>query len=1280
MPPMKLRSRRTALRRSLRVAAGLVGLSLACSTLQDAHAAWPPAVGSDLTNSANWPNDPGYGGSWNFFSYLPVQAAGTMPYIDADKALGASGMSIDKAWESSIGRPDVRIAIIDSGIEWDEPDLVNKAWLNAAELANHKPQKADGTACGGAGALAGFDCDGDGVLSVADYANDPRITPIVMGDDCTNPNSGTQSPRQMGDVNHNCILDPGDLIELFSDSIDDDRNGYVDDIAGWDFYKDDNNPYDDVRYGHGTGEARDSSAQGNNGLEGIGVCPECRFMMLRAGNSFIANSNNFAKGVVYATDNGVSVVQEALGSVNLTAFARSAIDYAYSKNVIVVASMADENSRHHNAPGTYNHTLPVHAIAYDGSSSTSSTTFLDFVNCTNYGGQLVLSVSGTACSSEATGLTAGISGLIYSYGISQPTPLTFTAEEVMQIQKMTADVINIPASLTAPGNTLYYDSLPGFSQRFGYGRTNVASALAAVKSGLIPPEVEIVSPGWFQTLYSDRIVGPVPIVGRIVAARATSYDYTVQWAPGVEPLDSDFQTLSATVSNVPGTTVTGGASTPLAMLDPASINTAHTADPDSPHHENDRTITLRVQVVAHYPTGEASGETRRSIAIVNPTNGLDTDLLPGFPVQLSGSVEAGPKLADINGDGVRDIVLTTNDGSVHVYSVKGGPPTEIAGFPYLLRPLDGLDPSPPLATLPSYLKAPAYVAGANGGIAPLVTRESVDGSAAIGDVLGTGAPTIVFGSWEGTLYAIDSSGKNLPGFPQRLPLVPSCPQDPNLPVPPGECMDLLHDVTRGSFASPVLVDLDNDGKLEIVLAAFDGNLYVYNSDGTQHSGFPVKIHSPLAYKTDHIITTPAVGDLNKDGIPDLLIGSNETIKDQGSIGFFYAVDGRGMNAPGGNPYLTNWPLQIPSEYTLPIVGQGTNSSPAIFDIDGDGNPDAFMQGNAQGPLVVPGNPGPQSGASAPSTQLPLRPGSSSPGFDSGGLYGALSNATRGDIMLPLFSHPSVGDLDQDGTPDVVMSGSGLSLAGNMESTLPRPFQHLLAMWNGKSGQMMPGSPFVVEDYSFLTNQAIADISGDNYPEVIMGTGGYFVHAVDACGREAANWPKFTGGWMTATPAVGDINGTHSLDVVEATRDGYLYAWSTKGTDTGVVQWESFHHDNANTGNYGTKLDQGVLELAATPLDCSAIMPDGGASSDAGVPDAAKPDSGSGKSDASKADAAPPSADGGAHNEDASTGPVEVSTGDCRCSVGRRAGTGGAWLALGAVGVVLVRRRRRPTTS
>jgi MYXO-CTERM domain-containing protein len=201
-------------------------------------------------------------------------------------------------------------------------------------------------------------------------------------------------------------------------------------------------------------------------------------------------------------------------------------------------------------------------------------------------------------------------------------------------------------------------------------------------------------------------------------------------------------------------------------------------------------------------------------------------------------------------------------------------------------------------------------------------------------------------------------------------------------------------------------------------------------------------------------------------------------------------------------------------------------------------------------------------------------------------------------MVPLFGQPAVGDLDGDGVLDVVVAAGsqvlGMELTSRMSTTRPAgPAQHLLAMWSGATGHMMPGAPVPLEDHAVGMNAAVADVTGDGHPEVLLGTGGYFVRAVDACGCEATNWPKFTGGWVQATPAVGDIDGDaqHTLEVVTGTRDGLLYAWHTPGTNQGVIQWESAHHDLANTSNYASPLTQGVLQTnAATPIDCATDCP------------------------------------------------------------------------------------------
>src|SRR6185503_10556903 len=125
-----------------------------------------------------------------------------------------------------------------------------------------------------------------------------------------------------------------------------------------------------------------------------------------------------------------------------------------------------------------------------------------------------------------------------------------------------------------------------------------------------------------------------------------------------------------------------------------------------------------------------------------------------------------------------------------------------------------------------------------------------------------------------------------------------------------------------------------------------------------------------------------------------------------------------------------------------------------------------------------------------------------------------------------------------------------SLAGG---GIPKHAQFLAAAWSGATGKMFDGMPFPGEDFQFLVMPSVADISGDDYPEVILGTGVYYVHAVDACGREPKGWPKFTDGWTTSAAAIGDIDGDGSLEVVETTREGYMFAWHTKGTSNGVVQ-------------------------------------------------------------------------------------------------------------------------------
>src|SRR5919201_1247012 len=162
------------------------------------------------------------------------------PAVDANPAelFGVTGMSVDRAWQVTTGRPDVTIAVLDSGIKWNDvgamSDLRRKVRLNKGELP--KPRHSGGSDC------AAYDCNGDGVFNVDDYAQDPRIS--------------LSDPRRVGPAG---VLVPQDLLIAFSNGSDSDHNGFVDDIAGWDFLDNDNDPFDDVQYGQGKGAAKDSS-------------------------------------------------------------------------------------------------------------------------------------------------------------------------------------------------------------------------------------------------------------------------------------------------------------------------------------------------------------------------------------------------------------------------------------------------------------------------------------------------------------------------------------------------------------------------------------------------------------------------------------------------------------------------------------------------------------------------------------------------------------------------------------------------------------------------------------------------------------------------------------------------------------------------------------------------------------------------------------------------------------------------------------------------------------
>ena len=1131
---------------------------------------WPTvdaqATRAQVKDRASWPREPDYATRWDLFGFLPDAQShpgrnirqvdaweltactpGTGRHADCtqDGQAGlASGMSADRAWGHTVGIPQVTLAVLDSGIRWRNRDVAEKVLLNAWELSGCAPPGAM------PGAPASFDVNHDGVFNIRDY------------DDV-----------ELADFNGNGLRDGQDLIyatlngHVCSDGFDDDGNGYVDDIAGWDFFWDDNDPGDDTDFGHGDFEMRLSGAQANNGTSGVGVCPGCTILPIRAGDSFIVDVNRYARAVTFAVDNGAAVIQQALGGLGNTRAMQQAVEYAYTSGVPVIAAASDLNSYHHNWPSNADHAFMVHAIVFDGvsqiggssSSWTDATSFLNFNNCTNFGPKLMLSAPGEGCSSEATAKTAGQAGLVISYfrqmaaanpGVAYwQQPLS--TQEVYQLLIMGADDIDVPGAETdAQALALKkYPSNEGFEERFGYGRNNAWRSLNLVAAQAIPPEVEITSPRWFEPVRSDASPS-VEVRGRLQNLRTTQdVCFKLRWAHGVNPtqqqLDAHTVADDCTAYGLQAARVYG------------NIPMEDLRNPDARTRE-EYSVTLELTA---YLQGnpQVQGVARRSFFVIE-----EPLLRQDYPKALGVSGESSPRMADMDGDKADEVVLVTGDGRVHVWGSSG---REASGFPVVLDqqregcggPVMGSAVAPALAT-GAVEDAPSHVIGT-----PAVVR------------LGSNEhPSVVVATVRGAIYVVAANGEVRPGFPVCMDPTPFVDIAAPHPTPNNRIR-----LENGFAASPAVWDLDGDGLKEIYISGGDGQLHAWLADGTVKPGFPVLLlHPDLPpdrITRDRLVSSPVLADLDGDGTLEIVVGSNDSDRENPANSWLFAVHADGNLHAGGGLFRGNtagptafppWPaavFKLPVDELLPVIGRGHPTTAAVADVNGDGRDEVLTGGLGTYPSVFPESARPQ--------------GVDTMNFGRSD-FGALSQSTELTVNT-MLTQPTIADLNGDGRLDVMQGMVGAGIVGLAAQGGQRvQYTHVMGAWDIPTGTFHDGFPAPVEDFQILMNYPVADVDGDGHAEVVVATSGYFVHAFREDGSEPEGWPLFTGGFVLATPALGDHDGDGLLDMVVMTRDGWLFSYRLPGPATSI-QWAGFKHDNAGTGNVRLGLEEDE-----DPPDCT----------------------------------------------------------------------------------------------
>jgi hypothetical protein len=1091
--------------------------------------------------------------------------------------LGVKGAATNRAWEITTGRPDTVIAVTDSGIRWDEntPELVNKFFLNRGELP-----VPFGTAKGGP--LQDYDVNHDGVFNVKDYAGDPRV-------------------HDFPDDN-NDYVDPSDLIRTFSDGKDDDHNGYVDDISGWDFFEGDNDPNDDVNYGHGTGESRDSSAEAEVQGHGVGQCPNCMLMEMRVGDSFVADVNHFAEAAVYATDNGASVIQSALGTLNHTGFAQAAADYAYQHGVLFMASEADESAGHHNFPSALNHTLLANSVTHYVDPVQVPKTYLALNGCTNFGGYSWISVASSSCSSDAVGQSSGMAGLIYSaarnavdHGVIEPdaSGKPLSAEEAKQVFRLAARDIDFstPQPPFPPNNfattlpaSQRFVTTPGWDQISGWGRIDANAAVRIVAAGNIPPEADMTSPRWWQPLPTK---GTVDVVGRVAAPRASSYTYEVRYAPGVQPPRFPLSDTWRTVATGGGTGPKAGVLATLKLDEVrAAIDAAppvYTPADDPTSRDLPEKDAFRVQVVVHDDDPDTGDAIEQRPYFSVPEQGV----MEGFPKFLGADGATSPAFADIDGDNVDELIIGDGNGYVHAYKEDG---SEVPGWPVHTTPL----------TLP---KGKAIFEGRYAAL--------LLGAPAVADVDHDGWPEISVADTSGFLHVFGHDGTERTGFPVRGR--PALSEEPGCQVGPVPACDdyTSHDVRddintvyRAFTAMPSVGDLDPATPgLELVAGSNDGHVYAWHNDGTLVPGWPVLLRDPakvqavdpVTHKVTFkqganerfgrkIITTPTLADLNGDGKLEVLANVNEEYQETPNASDFpdptlevlaqvnppgntrvYALyaDGTahpstaaaaGTAHPDDQAYLPGWPVPIAMLVLelLPYVGEGSNGAPVVADVNGDGRPEIGTASIAGPPYLLEPD------------------GSSFLGNGPDGKRRALATGPAGDA--PSVASLGGGVFGKVGGSQTSFAMGATGLRRLLDVVLPEQqlgAEDHIGVWDPRTGGFAPGYPAQMNDLMFFNTPAVADVSGDGTAEVLQTSAMYDLRAYGAGGQAPSGWPKFTGGWSVVTPAVGDIDGDGKLDVAAVTREGNLFVWRSAGNACQKAEWPKYQHDLRNTGDYRT---------------------------------------------------------------------------------------------------------------